>query len=86
MKSSHIIIIILLLIALCGYGASQYSWSPTPDDDPYLGDGGHSATLTMHANNNFNGSVDVKFYINNILVGMGEDLPIGRSAYKTYES
>ena len=85
MKSSSLAIIILIVVLLGMSGFLTFTMmEPSPSDDPYLGDGKHSATLTMHANNNWNKPVEIKFYVNGITVGIVDDVSVNMQGYKIY--
>ena len=79
-----LILAIAVVVIAFGWGFTNFSES-TPHDDPFIGDGANSATLTMHASNDWNGTVDIQFYINDIKVGIVKEVPVGMSGFKTYE-
>ena len=76
---------IIILAVIAGAGAiSHYTFQPTSSDDMYLGDGEHSAEMILRANNNWNVSVDMYFFINGIKIGIVDDVPVNMSGYKGY--
>ncbi len=86
MKDSTPLLILAIAVVVIAFGWGFINFSePTSNGDPFVGDGVNSATLTMHASNDWNGIVDVQFYVNDIKVGIVKEVPIGMSGYKTYE-
>ncbi len=83
-STSSLILAIAVVVIAFGWGFISFSES-NAHDDPFVGDGVNSATLTMHANNDWNGTVDIQFYVNDIKVGIVKEVSTGMSGYKIYE-